>query len=45
MVIPVSEGAHQVNSSTDVSVNGPLEYGNPQLVRVHIRSIVLQMSV
>ena len=29
MVIPVSEGAHQVNSSTDISVNGPLGCGNP----------------
>ena len=29
MVILDSKGAHQVNSSTDVSVNGPLEYGNP----------------
>ena len=31
MVIPVSEGAHQVNSSTDISVNGCIEYGNPGL--------------
>ena len=30
MVIPDCKGAHQVNSSTDISVNGPLEYGNPR---------------
>ena len=29
MVILVSEGAHQVNSSTDVSVNGLLGCGDP----------------
>ena len=29
MVILVSEGAHQVSKSSDVSVNGPIEYGNP----------------
>ena len=29
MVILVSQGAHKVNSSTDVSVNGPLGWGDP----------------
>ena len=29
MVILVNKGAHKVNSSTDVSVNGPLGCGNP----------------
>ena len=29
MVILVSEGTHQVDSSTDVSVNGPLGCGDP----------------
>ena len=29
MVILVSEGAYQVNSCTDVSVNGPFGRGDP----------------